>query len=33
MKSLQSTTFEDVLRYLGLEEAYKRISGVVNLFQ
>jgi hypothetical protein len=30
MKSLQSTTFEDVLRYPGLEEAYKKISVVVN---
>jgi len=33
LKSLRSTTLEDVLRYLGLEETYKKINEVVDLFQ
>ncbi len=33
LKSPGSTTFGDVLRYVGLEEAYKKIIEVVNLFR
>ncbi len=33
LKSLKSTTFEDILRYAGLEEIYKKIASIRDLFR
>jgi uncharacterized protein HemX len=33
IKSIRENFFEEALKYLGLEETYKTITGIINLFQ